>query len=161
MKDADRSWLVCQVHAGRIDQTHSEEEWGHLGLSEDHAPLLKMPMPTQAEREGPSRVASLRLLVLTHSTQSHPELHAVVKKKKKAQKADARRWVGQEEHLEEPISCRTDPRTIAPGLMGVEGQTSGKLLGSCAAHEKEVISFLCWPLRCEWWPRGHHPKFLF
>lgn len=107
-----------------------------------------------------SCLASLRLLVLTHSTQSHPELHAVVKKK--AQKADARRWVGQEEHhREEPISCRTDLRTIAPGLMGVEGQTSRKLLGSCAAHEKEVISFLCWPLQCEWWPCGHHPKFLF
>lgn len=81
MKDGDRSWLVCQVHVGRMDQTHSEEGWGIVGLSEDHEPLLlQTPIPTQAERKGPARVPSLGLLDLTHSTQSHPELHAIVKK---------------------------------------------------------------------------------
>lgn len=29
MLDADRSWLVYQVHVGRMDQTHSEEGWGN------------------------------------------------------------------------------------------------------------------------------------
>lgn len=81
MKDADRSRLVCQVRVGRMDQTHSEEGWGVLGFSDDHEPLLlQMAIPTEAECKGPARAASLRLLVLTHSTQTHPELRAVVKK---------------------------------------------------------------------------------
>lgn len=64
-----------------MDQTHSEEGWGIVGLSEDHEPLLlQTPIPTQAERKGPARVPSLGLLDLTHSTQLHPELHAIVKK---------------------------------------------------------------------------------
>lgn len=29
MHDADRSWLVYQVHVGRTDQTHSEEGCGN------------------------------------------------------------------------------------------------------------------------------------
>lgn len=81
VRGANRWRLVCQVHVGRMDQTHSEEGWGVLGLAEDHEPLLlQMPMPTQAECKGPARAASLRLPALTHSTHSHPQLHAVVKK---------------------------------------------------------------------------------
>lgn len=32
VQDDDSSWRVCQVHVGRMDQTHSEEGWGGYPL---------------------------------------------------------------------------------------------------------------------------------
>lgn len=146
---------------GHIQRKDGAARASHRTLS--HPSCKCLCLPSQAERKAPARVAFLKLRVLTHATQSHPELHAVVKEQAQANRCTrVRRWAGQEEYLEQPIGSSMDPRTRAPGLMGAEGHTGRKRTVISAAHKKEVVPFLCLPRQCpDGQPCGYHPTFLF